>query len=341
MNISRKLLRTIPHLLGWGALLLVVLLQNDLSEWDFEDYYILGGFFGFLFIATYINFYLLIPCYLFMKKYWHYAGFVFVLIVVTALLIALWMSEFDHVDWFSRFVVMIINVVFFLLLTSGIKFLAEYLRKMIKLKEVENKQLKAELNLLKAQVHPHFMFNTLNNLYSLIVSKRNDDAAGVTLRLADLMRYLLESSKAEKVSLKKEIRFLEDYIELEKLRLPKESKVTFKVTGLNGDRIIAPMLFIPLVENTFKHGFQSSDKNPYARFTLSAQGSELFFEAENSKVKDMPAGKNPGGTGLENLRKRLSILYPEKHILEIVETENTYRITLNISISQQLTANSQ
>ena len=334
MSINKNIWRIIPHLLGWGALIVLILLQNDLSEWDFEDFYTLSGFFGFMGMATYINLYLLIPRYLFMRKHWHYAGFVFVLIIVTALLIALWMSEFDHIDRVSRFVVMIINVVFFLLLTSGIKFLAEYLRKMIKLREVENKQLKAELNLLKAQVHPHFMFNTLNNLYSLIVSGRNDDAAVVTLRLADLMRYLLESSKAEKLSLKKEIRFLEDYIELEKLRLPKESNVTFVVNGLNGDRIIAPLLFIPLVENAFKHGFQSSDNNPYARFTLSAQANELFFESENSKAKDLPKDTNPGGTGLENLRKRLSILYPENHILEIAETGNSFRITLNISLRQ-------
>ncbi len=276
-----------------------------------------------------------------MRKYWHYAGFVVVLIIVTALLVALWMSEFDHIDWFSRFIVMIINVVFFLLLTSGGKFLLEYLQKMIKLKEIENKQLMAELSLLKAQVHPHFMFNTLNNLYSLIIAKKNDDAAGLTLRLADLMRYLLESSKTDRVSLKKEIRFLEDYIELEKLRLPREAKVTFKVSGLNGDRIIAPMLFIPMVENAFKHGFQSRDTKPYARFTLSAQGNELFFEAENSKVKNPTDHNIPGGTGLQNLRKRLSILYPEKHILEINETESSFRITLNISNSQQPTANSQ
>ncbi len=113
MSIRKILVRIAPHLLGWGALFLVVLLQNDLSDWDFEDYYILGGFFGFLAIATYINLYLLIPRYLFMRKYWYYAGFVVVLIIVTALLIALWMSEFDHIDWLSRFIVMIINVVFF------------------------------------------------------------------------------------------------------------------------------------------------------------------------------------------------------------------------------------
>lgn len=329
----KRFYRIIPHLLGWGALFLVVLLQNDMSEWGFEDYYILGGFFGFLFIATYINFYLLIPRYLFMKKYWHYAGFVFVLIVVTALLIALWMSEFDHIDWFSRFVVMIINVVVFLLLTSGVKFLNEYLRKMIKLKEVENKQLKAELKLLKAQVHPHFMFNTLNNLYSLIVSKRNDDAAVVTLRLADLMRYLLESSKAEKVSLKKEISFLEDYIALENIRLPQDSKASFTVTGFKKDIIIAPLLFIPLVENAFKHGFQSHDDNPFARFTLSIQANEIFFEAINSKGKYKKPDENPSGTGLENLRKRLSILYPDKHLLEIADAEEAYKIALNISIT--------
>ncbi len=333
MRISKIIWRITPHLLGWGALILIILLQNDLSDWDFEDYYVLGGFFGFMGIATYINLYLLIPRYLFRNKYWHYAGFVSLLVIATALLIAFWMTEFDQMDWLSRFIVMIINVVLFLLLTSGGKFLIEYLQKMIKFKEIENKQLKAELSLLKAQVHPHFMFNTLNNLYSLIISNKNEEAAGITLRLSDLMRYLLESSKTDKISLKKEIRFLEDYIDLEKIRLPRDAKASFKVSGFKDDLIVAPMLFIPMVENAFKHGFQSHDKNPFARFTLSIQANEIFFEAINSKGKHQVPRDLYSGLGLENLKKRLSILYPEKHLLEISDTDETYKILLNITLT--------
>lgn len=164
MNNVKKIKHIVPHLIGWGALFLAIALQNDLSEWEFEDYYNIIGIFSFIAIATYINLYLLIPRYLFLKKYGHYVSLASLLVITTALIIAFWLSELDRIDWFSRFIASIINVIFALLITSAGKFLIEYLRKMMKLKEIENKQLKAELNLLKAQVNPHFLFNTLNNL---------------------------------------------------------------------------------------------------------------------------------------------------------------------------------
>lgn len=331
MRISKIIWRIIPHLLGWGGLFLVVLLQNDLSDWDFEDYYILSGFFGFMGMAAYVNLYLLIPRYLFIKNYWHYTGFVSILVIGTALLLSLWMSEFDQIDWFSRFIVMVINVVFFLLVTSGGKFLFEYLKKMMKLKDIENKQLKAELNLLKAQVHPHFLFNTLNNLYGLITQNQNQQASDVTLKLADLMRYLLDSSKSDVVSLNKEIQFLEDYLSLEKIRLSQKTDIKFTVSGMKKELFVAPLLFIPLVENAFKHGLNTISADSYAHFSLSVQGNELFFEAINSVGKSLEKTEK-SGTGLENLKKRLQLIYPQKHQLDIEQTSNQFKVILHIQL---------
>ena len=331
MKVTGIIWRVIPHLLGWGGLFLVVLLQNDLSDWDFEDYYILSGFFGFMGMAAYVNLYLLIPRYLFLKNYWHYTGFVSILVIGTALLLSLWMSEFDQIDWFSRFIVLVINVVFFLLVTSGGKFLFEYLKKMMKLKEIENKQLKAELNLLKGQVNPHFLFNTLNNLYGLITQNQNQQASDVTLKLADLMRYLLESSKTDVVSLNKEIQFLEDYLSLEKIRLSQKSDINFTVSGMNKELFVAPLLFIPLVENAFKHGLNTILADSFAHFSLSVQGNELFFEAINS-VEKSTENSEKSGTGLENLKKRLQLIYPDKYQLDIEKTNNQYKVTLHIQL---------
>ena len=331
MTIGKKIKHVVPHLIGWGALLLMILLQNDLYEWEFEDYYNIGGIFGLMALATYINLYLLIPRYLFLKKYWHYSIFLSLLVIATALLIAFWMSEFDQIDWLSRFIVMFINVVFFLLVTSGGKFLFEYLKKMMKLKEIENKQLKAELNLLKAQVNPHFLFNTLNNLYGLITQNQNQQASDVTLKLADLMRYLLESSKVDLVCLNKEIQFLEDYLSLEKIRLSQKTDIKFTISGFNKELFVAPLLFIPLVENTFKHGLNAISADSYAHFSLSVQGNELFFEAANSVGKSLENSEK-SGTGLINLKKRLQLIYPEKHQLDIEQTANQFKVILNIQL---------
>lgn len=331
MALSKNIWRIFPHLIGWGALFLMIALQNDLSEWEFGDYYSIGGIFGLMALATYINLYLLIPRYLFLKKYKHYASFASLLVISTALLIAFWLSGYDQIDWFSRFIASIINVVFVLLMTSAGRFLIEYLRKMMKLKEIENKQLKAELNLLKAQVNPHFLFNTLNNLYGLITQNQNQQASDVTLKLADLMRYLLESSKSDVVSLNKEIQFLEDYLSLEKIRLSQKTDIKFTVSGNNKELFLAPLIFIPLVENAFKHGLNTISTDSFAHFSLSVQGDELFFEAINSMGKSLEKTEK-SGTGLENLEKRLQLIYPQKHQLDIEQTSNQFKVILHIQL---------
>jgi sensor histidine kinase YesM len=331
MTIKENIGRMTPHLIGWGALLLVILLQNDLSDWEFEDYYSIIGLIVFIGIAVYINLYYLIPRYLFLKKYLHYGISVSILILSTSLLLAIWMSKFDQINWFSRFIVMVINVVFSLLMTSAGKLLFEYLQKIIKLKEIENKQLKAELNLLKSQVNPHFLFNTLNNLYGLITQNENQKASEITLKLAELTRYLFESSKTEKVSIKRELQFIEDYLCLEKIRLSKNTDIKFDVSGIDKEVFVAPLLFIPLVENAFKHGLQTMTEKSFAHFSLAIQGDDLFFEARNSIGKKFK-NHSTSGTGITNLKNRLQLIYPEKHQLEIENTANFYKVTLHLEL---------
>ena len=331
MTIKENIGRMTPHLIGWGALLLVILLQNDLSDWKFEDYNSIIGLIVFIGIAVYVNLYFLIPRYLFLKKYLHYGISVLILILSSSLLIAIWMSKFDQIDWFSRFIVMVINVVFSLLMTSGGKLLFEYLQKMMKLKEMENKQLKAELNLLRSQVNPHFLFNTLNNLYGLITQNENQKASEITLKLAELTRYLFESSKTEKVSIKRELQFIEDYLCLEKIRLSKNTDIKFDVSGIDKEVFVAPLLFIPLVENAFKHGLQTVTEKSFAHFSLAIQGDDLFFEARNSIGKKFK-NHSTSGTGITNLKNRLQLIYPEKHQLDIENTANFYKVTLHLEL---------
>jgi sensor histidine kinase YesM len=321
------------HLLGWGILLLLVLLQNDLSDWNDEDYFLFAIVLVCIGIVAYINLYFLIPRYLFAKKYAHYTGFLFVLVFLTASLIT-WIIndlDLDSIDWSSRFVVTLIALTALALLTSGGKLLVEYLRKMMKFKEIENKQLKDELTLLKEQIQPHFLFNTLNNLYGLITQDQNQKAAEITLKLSDLMRYLLESSKTDKVSLKKEIQFLEDYLSLEKIRLSKNTDIRFEVSGIVSDVFVAPLLFIPLVENAFKHGLNTITADSFAHFSLSVQGKDLFIEAKNSLGKSLENSPE-SGTGIANLRKRLQLIYPNNHLLDIQKSNDEYKVVLHIQL---------
>ena len=329
----KNIVKLLLHLLGWGILLLLVLLQNDLSDWNDEDYFLFAIVLVCIGIVAYINLYFLIPRYLFAKKYAHYTGFLFVLVFLTASLIT-WIIndlDLDSIDWSSRFVVTLIALTALALLTSGGKLLVEYLRKMMKFKEIENKQLKAELNLLKDQVNPHFLFNTLNNLYGLITQDQNQKAAEITLKLSDLMRYLLESSKTDKVSLKKEIQFLEDYLSLEKIRLSKNTDIRFEVSGIVSNVLIAPLLFIPLVENAFKHGLNTITADSFAHFSLSVQGKDLFFEAKNSLGKSLENSPE-SGTGIANLRKRLQLIYPNNHLLDIQKSNDEYKVVLHIQL---------
>ncbi|WP_211220162.1 sensor histidine kinase [Hugenholtzia roseola] len=223
-----------------------------------------------------------------------------------------------------------INLFFFVLITSAFKILKEYLKKQDYLVKAENEQLKTELSLLKAQINPHFLFNTLNNLYGLIIQNQNEKASEVTLKLSDLMRYVLESSRLERVSLRKEIKFIEDYLSLEKIRLSDNTEVRFEVSGIEADLFIPPLLFIPLVENAFKHGLQKPFDANFAHFSLSFQGKELYFEALNSIGNAKQSSRK--GVGLDNLKKRLSLLYPQSHHLEFEQNQYSFRAVLIINL---------
>lgn len=320
-------LRVLYHLAFWGFFILLFWQQNpNATTQEYLAWFIVLGVAG---LVVYINLFLLFPKYFFRKKYIIYSLFLFVTIssgtFTLRLLFPSGNSSFS-LPIFQHFV----NLFFIVVITSSFKLFREYSRKQELLIRAENEQLKTELNLLKSQVNPHFLFNTLNNLYGLITQNQNGQASEITLKLSELMRYILESSKTEKVSLKKEIQFLKDYLVLEKIRLSPKADIRFEVYRLEKDIFIAPLLFIPLVENTFKHGLQSISDSSFAHFSLSIQGNEIYFEAQNSVGKNLSKVKS--GTGLKNLRKRLELMYPEKHLLEVEQNEEIFKVILQISV---------
>jgi LytS/YehU family sensor histidine kinase len=321
-------LRILYHLAFWGFFTLLFLQQNP--KVVLQDFLAWFTILGVSTMVVYTNLYLLFPKFFFTKKYSIYFLLLVLIIGLGALSLKLLLPS-GNTSFLTSIFQQFVNLFFFVVITSSLKFLRGFLQKQELLMKLEKEQLKTELSLLKAQVNPHFLFNTLNNLYGLILQNENLQAADITLKLSDLMRYLLESSKTERISLQKEIKFLEDYLVLEKIRLSAQADIRFVVYGLEKDIFVAPLLFIPFVENAFKHGLQSISESSFAHFSLSIQGNELYFEAHNSVGKTIE-NQAKSGTGLDNLRKRLALIYPTKHFLEIEEKENSFKVTLQISL---------
>ncbi|MBF9222636.1 sensor histidine kinase [Hymenobacter ruricola] len=218
--------------------------------------------------------------------------------------------------------------------SSGVRMTIEYLQGQRNRRELERQHLLTELGMLKTQINPHFLFNTLNNIYSL-TSRKSDRAPEAVLRLAESMRYLLYDSSADTVSLAQELAHLRSFLDLQRLRLPAseaETAIVFSTHGpLDAFPPVAPLLLLPLVENAFKHGDLAA--RPEAiRIELEVDGAELRFSVHNyvAAIADLPP--QPGGLGLHNLRRRLVLLYPERHALHVRTLPGEYAVELVLQL---------
>lgn len=201
-------------------------------------------------------------------------------------------------------------------------------------KELEKEKLNSELAFLKNQVSPHFFFNTLNNIYSLIEINSND-AQEAVLKLSKLMRYLLYESEHGETLLSHEVDFMRHYIDLMKLRLSNKIKLDINLPDNNPQYKIPPLLFIPFIENAFKHGI-SYRENSFVNISMQTENREINFLCVNSlgQRKDAENRENHSGIGLENVKKRLNLLFPKKHLLEIKQSDNTFKVALKIDLNQ-------
>lgn len=197
--------------------------------------------------------------------------------------------------------------------------------------EVEIQNVNIEKDFLKSQLNPHFLFNTLNNLYGLIVRK-DDSAPEVVLNLSDIMSYTLYESNSEKVALEKELDFIRNYFELEKMRYPKDKNIQLEIIG--DDQIsglyIAPLLTFTFIENAFKYGLKNS-ANQFIDQKIKVEHNTFYFVLENDFDKT-EIKKEFGGIGLENIKKRLQLLYPNQHDLKITTLKNSFKVELKINL---------
>lgn len=198
--------------------------------------------------------------------------------------------------------------------------------------QLETQTMQNELRFLKSQINPHFLFNTLNNLFALTL-KKDSRAPEIVLKLSEIMRYMLYECNDRTVLLTKEIQYMQNYLDLERLRQPDTVDISLSVEGRVSEQMIAPLLFIPFLENAFKHGVQNQiTAGGFVRARLRVQDDDLEFYIENSKPAHTPkvadAGRRSGGIGLVNVRQRLELLYPKNHELHIENDPNQYAVTL-------------
>jgi LytS/YehU family sensor histidine kinase len=198
-------------------------------------------------------------------------------------------------------------------------------RKQIAMKD----KVEAELKLLKSQIHPHFLFNTLNNIYSLALQK-SDQAPDAVLKLSELLDYLIYHGEHDKVSLQQEIHFIRNYLELENLRYGERLEVDFRIEGDTKSVELAPFLLIPLVENSFKHGISKSRNNQRLTIKLVITGKNLEFYIENTVPAKHAGEKSTGGMGLINLKKRMDHLYHDQYSFEIHDNGTRYGVLLKL-----------
>lgn len=205
-------------------------------------------------------------------------------------------------------------------------------------KDLITKNIQTELQYLKNQINPHFLFNTLNNLYALTL-KKSDYAPEVVLKLSDMMRYMLYECNEKWVPLTKEIQYIKNYVELEKIRLSKNAQIEVTVEGDPEGILVAPLLFIPFIENSFKHGLKTSLDGAYIHAQFIIRSETVEFVVENSR-SEMQAGfqKNTkvGGIGLANVKKRLELLYPEMHQLKTHESPDSFEIHLFLFLKNNI-----
>jgi two-component system, LytTR family, sensor kinase len=196
--------------------------------------------------------------------------------------------------------------------------------KMILQRERDN----AEVSFLRSQVNPHFIFNTMNNIYSLVYH-RSEKALPAIEKLSGIMRYVMKDSNAEKIELTKEVEYLENFIELQSLRIKGEAAVNFSVEGNIHGKMIAPLLLIPFVENGFKHGELSGSADPFV-IRLAMKENAMEFYCSN---KTVPGKKDESsGIGLQNVKRRLELLYPDRYKLVVTQTGSHFSIVLNLNL---------
>ena len=219
-------------------------------------------------------------------------------------------------------------------ISAGLKIFSDWLTYTRVKTEMDKQNMQSELKFLRSQVNPHFLFNTLNSLYALTL-KKSDQAPEIVIKLSEMMRYMLYECNEAYVPLYKEINYLKNYVELERLRHGSHIDIQLIVHGEVNQQRIAPLLFIPFIENSFKHGISKKIDDGFVHTKLEISSDRIELSVENSKAPSMPnpERKISGGIGLANVRRRLNLIYPDRHQLKVTDAPHKFNIHLTLQLN--------
>ena len=332
------------HLLFWGGYLLIKIVVVEFFRDDFYSMAMAEVISMPLKIAAgYTLIYLLAPKYLLKGRYLAFSISMIVYVIVFAFfrrltdvylvypIVVLYPDqlEFWNIGAMFRNLIYVYPVVG---LGSAIYFVIHWAINYQKSQELEKEKLAVELKMLKGQINPHFLFNSINNIYALALEK-SDKTPDALLGLSELLHSMLYECSGDKIILEKEVQLIHNYLNLEKLRYGEKVDVFFKVEGNTKEFEISPLLLVPLVENSFKHGVSESIDKCWVKIDMTVKQKQLSFVIENSKVKRVSgeADRRQHGIGLDNLKKRLELEYSNQYQLKIEEDDDMFNVKLELS----------
>ena len=288
-----------------------------------------------LLIVFYINYLVLLPQILSKNRYLRFALSNFLLLIFGVFLswsaaktLDLYFNAgtFFLDDFSSNIPFHTLRIFFYMLLSIGARFAIDWFKYQQKILELQEQKKHMELQMLRYQINPHFIFNTLNNIYSLLL-QNSDKAKDALMRFSELMRYQLSKDiESETIPLESEIKYINSFIELQKLRMVDGNIIRFEIEGDPAGKQIAPLLIVPFVENAFKHG--KTNKDSSFDFTLKITDDFLEFYAKNEK--SMQKKDDTSGIGIANVKKRLALMYENKAELKIIEDECNFYVYLTL-----------
>ena len=301
---------------------------------------------------TYSIAYFLIPKYFNRKKYFFFSGGM--LLVILLILFYYFIMNLFNLNSAVRHAIGLSNGLLITTFKPGfirafgnppliaglflsLKILKNWRLEQSKTETLAKENASAELQLLKAQIHPHFLFNTLNNIYSFSLY-RSPQAGALVKKLSGMLGYMINDCNEKLVPLEKEISLIQDYMGLEKVRYGQRLTMDVEIHGDFENKLIAPLLMIPFIENSFKHGTSQMLRQPWIKLEIIIIGNQLFFKLSNSKPSLVHATKANKGIGLLNVKKRLQLLYPGRHQLDISSTEDLFTVSMQILLEEYVAA---
>jgi two-component system LytT family sensor kinase len=290
-------------------------------------------------LMVYITNHLLIPKLLYRKQYFWFVFFFILMIVISSVIKMNIIGRLTNNPALmnisgnikARIYDNVIPHFFLVLAGAAIKLMVDYTKMQQRMVEMAKEKAEAELNFLKSQINPHFLFNSINSVYFLI-DKTNADARGALHKFSDMLRYQLYEMNGEPIAIEKEIQYLQDYIDLQKLRKDDQYAIEFNCElGVKGFSI-EPLLLIPFVENAFKHISHYKSQPNFIRIRLTMGKGDFIFGIENTKEPSALVTDKHSGIGLINVKRRLALLYPQKHSLVVNDGIDIFHVALTIKI---------